>query len=558
MAWRGSLATVLTLCVLLTGATAVTQPALAQETTQPDPSEDVIGWENGYWYNGTIEVNYDDGLDDEELSAVVARAMARVEKTRELEFKEEVPVKIINRETYRNRTDKAFANATEAQRLHQNVKYEGLFMVNQSADALELLRANQAGSILGFYSIANDELVLVSDNPEMLELDEITLAHELMHALQDQHFDLSRYNRETTEEHNAINGLLEGDANYVQQQYETNCEEEAWGPCEIPDGTRTGGGVAHLGMYVVSFQPYSDGPAFVKHIQQSRGWEGVNKVYEDPPASTEQVIHPPLYGVDEPKEVSITDRSDDAWNVLDLEDSINYAVFGEAGIYSMLLYPSIHSNQATQIIPLRTFFSNSDLTPYNYENEYSAGWDGDKLLPYVTNDTESVRGAGYVWKSVWDTKEDAREFTEAYRKLLAYHDAEETTEDTFIISVQSGFTGAIHIERDDNTVIIVKAPTVSQINAIRADTTAPPSSLPSNGDIPDPSADPIDDSEPTSDDPNPSSHDSDTKGNDHSPTPVENGNSSPGNGDTTTPGQPGFGLSSMLVALLALFLLRRR
>lgn len=558
MVWRGALATVLTFCVLLTGATAATHPALAQETTPPDPSEDVLGWENGYWYNETIEVTDDDGLDEEELTAVVARAMARVEKTRKLEFKEEVPVKIIDRETYQNRTDRAYANATDAQRLHQNVKYEGLFMVNQSSDALELLRANQAGSVLGFYRISTNELVLVSDNPEMLELDEITLAHELMHALQDQHFNLSQYNRETSEDHNAVNGLLEGDANYVQQQYETTCEAESWGPCVIPDGARTGGGVAHLGLYVVSFQPYSDGPAFVKHIQQSQGWEGVNEVYEDPPASTEQVIHPPLYGVDEPTEVSITDRSDDAWHVLELDDSINYAVFGEAGMYSMFLYPSIHSNQATQIIPLRSFFANSDLTPYNYESEFSAGWDGDKLLPYVTNDTESVQGAGYVWKSVWDTTEDAREFTEGYRELLAYHGAEETTEDTFIIPVQSGYTGAVHIERDDNTVIIVKAPTVSQINAIRAFTTAPPSRLPANGEIPDPGADPVDYSEPTSEDPDPSSGDSDTNENDHSPTPSENGNSSPGDGDTTAPGQPGFGLYSLLVALLALYLLRRR
>lgn len=546
----------LTLTLILIGATAFAHPVLAQETAPPDPDEDRIGWENGYWYNETLAITTDDGLTDEELNAVVARAMARVEKTRNLEFEEEVPVRIIDREAYRNRTDQAFANATEAERHHHNTKYEALYMVNQSADALELLRANQGGSVVGFYSIAEKELVLVSDNPETLELDELTLAHELVHALQDQHFDLSRYDRKTTETHNAVNGIIEGDANYVQNRYQDNCEEEAWGTCEIPDGARTGGGVAHIGLFVVSFQPYSDGPAFVDHIYQNHGWEGVNEVYDDPPASTEQVIHPRLYGVDEPADVSISDRSDDEWHVLELENSINYAEFGEAGIFSMFLYPGFASNQGTQIIPVSSFFTNEELTPYNYESKYSAGWDGDKLLPYVKNDSESVRDSGYVWKTVWDTSDDAREFNEGYRAMLEYHGAEETTDNTFIIPVESGFTGAVHLERRENTVTIVKAPTVIEINSIRAGTTVDPSRLPSNGEIPDPGADLIDQNQPDNDNQEPSS-----------PAPGESSNASPdraggdtqpGGADTTAPGQPGFGFGVVLVALLAFVVLRRR
>ena len=44
-----------------------------------DPERDVLGWEDGYWYSESIDVDQSDGLSDEEIDAYVARAMARVE-----------------------------------------------------------------------------------------------------------------------------------------------------------------------------------------------------------------------------------------------------------------------------------------------------------------------------------------------------------------------------------------------------------------------------------------------------------------------------------------------
>ncbi|QLH75768.1 hypothetical protein HZS55_02290 [Halosimplex rubrum] len=52
----------------------------AMAENPPDPETDRLGWEGGYWYNETIDVNQTDGLSESERSALVARTMARVER----------------------------------------------------------------------------------------------------------------------------------------------------------------------------------------------------------------------------------------------------------------------------------------------------------------------------------------------------------------------------------------------------------------------------------------------------------------------------------------------
>jgi len=64
--------------------------------------------------------------------------------------------------------------------------------------------------VLGYYSPSRGEIVVVSES-ETPRLDgEGTLAHELVHALQDQHFDLAADPVRTRDAHQGRNGLVEG------------------------------------------------------------------------------------------------------------------------------------------------------------------------------------------------------------------------------------------------------------------------------------------------------------------------------------------------------------
>ncbi|WP_135823295.1 Hvo_1808 family surface protein [Halorussus ruber] len=456
------------------GSDATTTDQTEQVVKPDDPETDVLGWEAGYWYNETLDVNPEDGLNDTELNATVARAMARVEKVRQLEFKERVPVEIKTREEFRKNSGDSSTPANR--RLFDNVKYESLFMINESTDSLAVQNRNSGSWVGGFYSPSEKRIVVISENSTTPKLDEITLSQELFHALQDQHFNISGYDQSTRELHNAKDGIIEGDGNYVDYLYSQKCKEEWNGDCLTPDTTSSSdGGLTNLGPYLIKFQPYSDGPPFVKAIHERGGWEAVNEVYKNPPASTEQVIHPDKYGEDQPADFSIQDETSDGWKRLELKHRPSYGSVGEAGMFTMFMYPYYPSQGQTQLVPARDFFNTKqgsselrEFDPLNYNSSYSAGWDGDRLAVY-TNPDAKANETGYVWKSVWDSEKDAKEFVEGYHKLLKYNGAKKVDgrANTWKIPQDKEFNDAFYIEQKGDTVVIVNAPSVEDLSGVR-------------------------------------------------------------------------------------------
>jgi hypothetical protein len=463
-----------------TTTTAPTDTTTPAETTESfdyaDPAADRLGWEGGYWYNESIDVNRSDGLNDTELAAVVNRSMARVEHIRGLEFEESVPVEVISREEFANETAAAFENVTRNGSIHQNVKWEAMFMLGENESAVDQLETNRAGSVLGYYSPTEDRIAIVSENTESPQMNEITLSQELFHALQEHRFEVSEMNQSTRELHNARDGIIEGDGNYVDHLYQQRCESE-WDCLQPQSQGGAGGGDRHIGIALTRLQPYSDGPVFVEQLREEGGWDAVNAAYDDPPASTEQTIHPEKYGEDEPTDVTVRDTSSDAWTTPDMGNgSVDYAAFGEAGLYTMLWYPSYAETQrtgapASVVIPV-----NHPLAPtqnpetldlYNYSYRYTAGWDGDKLVPYATNTSSEDGQTAYVWKSAWDSPDDAAEFAEGYRQLLEHHDARAVEEGVWRIPEgANGFSDSFRVTVEGDRVTIVNAPTVDALDDV--------------------------------------------------------------------------------------------
>jgi len=444
--------------------------APVSEGTRENPSSDRLGWEDGCWYDDEIDVTRSDGLNETELAAVVARSMARVERIRELEFGKRPPVEIVARETYAEQTADRYEGASAADRLHQNVKFEALFMINESADALAAQQRNRASGTLGYYDAGSDEIVIVSENTTAPEMDEITLSQELFHALQYDQFDVASWTSSTEEGLNAENGIVEGDGNYVDYRYERRCEDN-WS-CLEPR-SRPDAGDRHVGLLALQLQPYSDGPVFVREIYRERGWEGVDDVYEHPPQSTEQTIHTDRYRSDPPSNVTVTDTASNGWHVLDLSSAVDYAEFGEAGMYAMLWYPAFETRYATdkrEVIPLEDWPAReSDLDLYSYDHPYTDGWDGDRLYPYV-NDTANRTGeTGYVWKSVWDSPDEAAEFVDGYTALLGEFDATSVDgrANTYRIPDDAEFGDAFYVDRTGDAVVVVNAPDVASLSDVR-------------------------------------------------------------------------------------------
>ncbi|MHC3436726.1 Hvo_1808 family surface protein [Natrialbaceae archaeon A-gly3] len=432
-------------------------------TTEEPTTEGTIGYVEGYWHDDELPVDErtDATLEEDELEAVVYRSMARVEVIRELTFQEAVPVEVITREQFQAENGESFVDL-EDEELFQNVRYETLFMIDRETDAVEEYEALYSGSVAGYYDPETDEVVVVSEDEETPEMDEVILGHELLHALQDQHFDLSTYDAETLDGSSAELGLIEGDAVWVEREYERRCSFE-W-DCVLPAGGDGDVSAFDRGLFLTVFQPYSDGPAYVEYLLDAEDgdWDAVNDAYDDPPASSSEVIRP---GEErEPVEITHEDRSSDHWERVELENRTDYASFGEVGMASMFAAPAFDDRD--EIIPRDDLFGVGSGN-YDYDHEYTDGWAGDKLVVYAT-DEETVEETGYVWHTEWATGDDAEEFLEGYLELLEVHGAETVDghEDTLVID--ESFPGAYYVDHDGETVTIVRAPSVEELSEVHA------------------------------------------------------------------------------------------
>ncbi|WP_254765999.1 Hvo_1808 family surface protein [Salinilacihabitans rarus] len=441
-------------------------PAPSQDDRESNPTtEDTIGYVEGYWYDDELPVDDREGgtVEDEELEAVIYRSMARVEVIRERTFEEPVPVEVITRAEFENETGELFVDVDDGDRLVENVRYEALFAVDRETDVVDEFETLYGGAVAGYYEPAEDRIVIVSDTPDEPELDEVTLGHELQHALQDQRFGLDEFDEATVDDYTAVRGLVEGEATLIDVEYERRCGTE-W-ECVEPSGD--GGappGDLNYGLFFGVFHPYSDGPIYVDALREEGGWEAVDAAFDDPPASSAEVIRP---GEErDPAAIDLEDRSNDRWEPLETAEGADAERFGEATMAAMFMGAAVESGDGP-VARSDVFDSESELSVYNYDHAVTDGWAGDELVAYGTGaGTESE--TGFVWRSEWESTADAEEFAEGYLALIEANggDPVEDRRNTYVIDDE--FPGAYALDVDGETVTIVRAPSVEELSGIYA------------------------------------------------------------------------------------------
>ncbi|SEO94311.1 hypothetical protein SAMN04487948_108117 [Halogranum amylolyticum] len=455
-----------------------TADAAAQQTdAPPDPDSDVVGWENGYWHNESIDIDQSDGLSDAELEAYVARSMARVEHLRDREFKEEVPVSVVSREQYRQRSaNQSKTNASfEA---WNNQVWEALFVTGEQENVQRELGSTLGSAVAGFYSPKDSEIKIVTDSPDEPVVDNATLHHELVHAMQDQYHNLSSdtYTGKTQDGDLAVSGVVEGEANYIEQLYADRCGGE-WECVETPrsGGSGPGDSDVNLGIFLTIFQPYSDGPPYVHDLRQDGGWDAVDDRFADPPVSTEQVIH---RTDEQPVPIDYTDRARDGWSLFE-EGQNGSDTVGEASLFAMFWYQDRIATEGFDGFEWQRIADReSRYDRYNYQSTPTEGWANDRLFPYAKGSGDDAE-YGYVWLLEWDTPKDAREFRSTYLSMLRANGAESQGSDVYVVE-DGEFADAFRVTRQGTTVTVVNAPTADDLADVRPrgqrETTAPETS----------------------------------------------------------------------------------
>lgn len=186
----------------------------------------------------------------------------------------------------------------------------GLFPPGTDLEAEELRLMRQ--QVAGFYDPRDKVMVQVRGKSVLgstlagrsVFSTELLQAHELTHALQDQHFGLDRMLsavRHNDDEEIAIHSVIEGDATLAGLAYVAGgmtAEEEKTIVdhfAAVPDSFEPEASGTPLALSIPLMFQYTHGTRFVAEAWERGGWAAVNALYHDPPRSSQEIMEPALY-----------------------------------------------------------------------------------------------------------------------------------------------------------------------------------------------------------------------------------------------------------------------
>lgn len=322
-----------------------------------------------------------------------------VEQLRGLRFESRVKPELLGRRAFVRRflgTLREEFPPAEAKREEKLLKLVGLLKPDD--DWYGIVEDLYREQVAAFYDSDVRRIVVpVDDARKPTPLERTSLAHEFVHALADQHYDLDRdrrlYDAGKTDQSLAFNAFVEGEAYLVQTLYQQQeltagerrqfLQEARRLPTERLDAAP--GWVRRALLF-----PGTKGLAFAVAVFGRGGSQALDDVYEDPPVSSEQIMHPGKYtGTrDDPVKISLPDvrgRLGARWKKVDTSE------VGEFDVEIMV----------------DRFLSSTDAT------EAAGGWDGGHAVVL-----ESSRGTMMAALTAWDTEADAREATEHLGRWL--------------------------------------------------------------------------------------------------------------------------------------------
>ena len=361
--------------------------------------------------------------------ALAAQIIADVVAIRGLEFREDIAVSSQSLDEFEQYLDSEMGRALPPDRaaaFGRVVNKLGLYRGPVIEDTEELIKYVMMSQAAAYYDPeASSFYVLLGDAPMTLLAP--IYAHELYHGLQDQHYDLDAYLLDANsqglndDETLARQAVVEGEATYVMTlwmmrevtgqtpsgfalDFAVQMQAQLDGPAlrSLMDSQMLPGmlgeGMADAVSAMDDIPPfiletmigaYLKGMGFVHAIVRN-GWEPADRLYSDPPQSTEQILHPEKW------------LERDAPVAIDFADVENRPVLED--------WTLLDSNVIGEL-QMRIIFNEFGLSDRSVEA--AAGWDGDRFSVFE-RDNELL----LLLYTTWDTAADAEEFAVAYQEVL--------------------------------------------------------------------------------------------------------------------------------------------
>ena len=324
----------------------------------------------------------------------LADLISRTEQTRGLKATGDFEKRLIGRPAAADYLVEALDEGDRALLTLKQEVYRLLGLVPEEADLVELQISLLRGLVLGFYDPDVKALFVLSDLGLTSSVTRLTIIHEVVHALQDQHYDINATDlrlRDDWDASMAYIDLLEGDARGTETDFVSPSSSGNLGlACSDAALQVNRGSNIPLVVQRELQAPYADGMCFVWSVR-GRLPEGMASIYRDLPSSTEQVLHPQKYlEGEDPRPVALQPLAATlgaGWR------QTASSTFGEFGLQTLLL---------------------QGLSEVSVVKRGAEGWGGDRWALYAGDG-----GARLLHLStVWDTEADAKEFWQAFLRSV--------------------------------------------------------------------------------------------------------------------------------------------
>ncbi len=248
---------------------------------------------------------------ERKAQAAIDSALERVARLRELTPRGPVHGEVLDAAALVRHVEKTLDSEVPPQALSGTA--ELLWALGTVPDGFDYQRsvlAMMSDELAGLYDPENKAMYLRRDLGE--DAMHATLAHELVHALQDQHYGLDRmtdWRDDATDELSALSALAEGDATsaMLDDMLQGSGKLAFELPSELLEGQmRLLGGTSENAERVPPIlkrsliAPYADGISFVHALRRQGGWQAVDSAWQKLPVTTEQLLHPEKYLAGEP------------------------------------------------------------------------------------------------------------------------------------------------------------------------------------------------------------------------------------------------------------------
>jgi hypothetical protein len=319
-------------------------------------------------------------------AAKVRQNVPKIEKSTGLEFRTPPVVQSQPRDSVRAFLERRFhEELPDSELTGMERAYKAFGLVPASMDIRRFMLDLLTEQVAGYYDPKAKTLYVVEGDDEAVA--GITLAHELVHALQDQHFNLDSLTqaREDNDRLTTGQAVVEGQATLEQLGTMIGSDNAitsmpgGWDRVRqmIRDmqGSMPVFASAPMILQETLIFPYLTGAEFMRRFKQEAPGQSP---FTRMPVSTEQLLHPERY---------FETRDDPTTVVLPSPLSGTVVYQNNLGEFEtrILLYEYL-KEQASAV-------------------RGAAGWDGDRYVLIGT-----PRGDAIAWVTVWDTSIDAAEF----------------------------------------------------------------------------------------------------------------------------------------------------